>query len=190
MEENNNFSTRLKELRAQKKESQQEASEAIGIHINTLKNYEKGTRLPNANELIKIKNHYNTSYEYLLGESDIKSNDMNLKEINKVTGLSEKAIKILKGPLINKSQKKILSYIIEHESKYQFIKILELFLMTKVEDKFIYKKLSNYVYDNPPERLKFINRSSVMTDILKCDIDRILYKMEDDIIKANEKEKK
>ena len=66
MEDNKSFGQRLKELRTKNNETQQQASEVIGIHINTLKNYEKGDRVPNANELIKIKNHYNVSYEYLL----------------------------------------------------------------------------------------------------------------------------
>ena len=50
MEDDKSFGQRLKELRTKNNETQQQASEVIGIHINTLKNYEKGDRVPNAND--------------------------------------------------------------------------------------------------------------------------------------------
>lgn len=191
MEDNKNFGQRLKELRMENNETQQEASEIIGIHINTLKNYEKGDRVPNVNELIKIKKHYNVSYEYLLGESDIKSNDMDIKEINRIIGLSEKSIHLLtKGRL--KSEKRLvntINFIIEKEYKYQFIKVLNLFLMSRVEtDRTIYKKLSEDVNFNSSDKLKYINSSLALYDMLKCSLDRILYKMENDIREENKKE--
>jgi len=191
MEDNKSFGQRLKELRTKNNETQQQASEVIGIHINTLKNYEKGDRVPNANELIKIKNHYNVSYEYLLGESGIKRNDMSFIEIEKATGLSEKSIHLLTTGHFKyeKSLVKTINFIIENDYKYQFIKVLDLFLMSRIDtDKSIYKKLQEDVNFNSSDKLKYVNSSLAIYDMLKCSLDRILYKMENDLREEAKKE--
>lgn len=184
----NIFSKRLKELRTERGETQQVACSEIDIHINTLKNYENGERLPNLGEFLRIKDHYGVSFEYLIGESDIKSNDISFKEINKITGLSEKSINVLsKRVQINGNRLKILNYIIENERKYQFITILELFLMCRIENKGIYNQIKESIEMIPSENLKYINRPSFLSSVFKCDIDKILYNMENDLFEKEEK---
>ena len=184
----NIFSKRLKELRTERGETQQVACNEIDIHINTLKNYENGERLPNRGEFLRIKDHYGVSFEYLIGESDIKSNDISFKEINKITGLSEKSINVLsKRVQINGNRLKILNYIIENERKYQFITILELFLMCRIENKGIYNQIKESIEMIPSENLKYINRPSFLSSVFKCDIDKILYNMENDLFEKEEK---
>ncbi len=184
----NIFSKRLKELRTERGETQQVACNEIDIHINTLKNYENGERLPNLGEFLRIKDHYGVSFEYLIGESDIKSNDISFKEINKITGLSEKSINVLsKRVQINGNRLKILNYIIENERKYQFITILELFLMCRIENKGIYNQIKESIEMIPSENLKYINRPSFLSSVFKCDIDKILYNMENDLFEKQEK---
>ncbi len=184
----NIFSKRLKELRTERGETQQVACNEIDIHINTLKNYENGERLPNLGEFLRIKDHYGVSFEYLIGESDIKSNDISFKEINKITGLSEKSINVLsKRVQINGNRLKILNYIIENERKYQFITILELFLMCRIENKGIYNQIKESIEMIPSENLKYINRPSFLSSVFKCDIDKILYNMENDLFEKEEK---
>ena len=184
----NIFSKRLKELRTERGETQQVARKEIDIHINTLKNYENGERLPNLGEFLRIKDHYGVSFEYLIGESDIKSNDISFKEINKITGLSEKSINVLsKRVQINGNRLKILNYIIENERKYQFITILELFLMCRIENKGIYNQIKESIEMIPSENLKYINRPSFLSSVFKCDIDKILYNMENDLFEKEEK---
>ena len=184
----NIFSKRLKELRTERGETQQVACNEIDIHINTLKNYENGERLPNLGEFLRIKDHYGVSFEYLIGESDIKSNDISFKEINKITGLSEKSINVLsKRVQIIGNRLKILNYIIENERKYQFITILELFLMCRIENKGIYNQIKESIEMIPSENLKYINRPSFLSSVFKCDIDKILYNMENDLFEKEEK---
>ena len=184
----NIFSKRLKELRTERGETQQVACNEIDIHINTLKNYENGERLPNLGEFLRIKDHYGVSFEYLIGESDIKSNDISFKEINKITGLSEKSINVLsKRVQINGNRLKILNYIIENERKYQFITILELFLMCRIENKGIYNQIKESIEMIPSENLKYINRPSFLSSVFKCDIDKILYNRENDLFEKEEK---
>ena len=45
-------------------------SKELGIHVNTIRSYESNSlnQIPKIEQLMKIKNYYNVSYEYLLGE--------------------------------------------------------------------------------------------------------------------------
>lgn len=76
------FQNRLRKLREEKglKENQQltqrKASLEMGLSENALRNYEN-YRLPNLESLIKIKNYYGVSYEYLLCESEEKNPNPN-----------------------------------------------------------------------------------------------------------------
>jgi len=100
----NLFTKRMKQLRLEKgakenKELTQVAvSEALGIHVNTIRSYESSTlnQIPKIEQLMKIKNYYNVSYEYLLGETDIKSSNSSMQFICDETNLDEDSIQYLK----------------------------------------------------------------------------------------------
>lgn len=62
----NTLSLRLVYLRKQKGYTQYEVSEILNISRSTLSKYEKGTRIPNLEILIKLANLYNVSCDYLL----------------------------------------------------------------------------------------------------------------------------
>lgn len=89
------FGKRLSEIRGEycKKEgkkSQQKISKEMGLGTNTLSSYETGSKSPNIKQLAKIKNYYNVSYDYLLGETDDPNSDLkaqadkNKKAINDI----------------------------------------------------------------------------------------------------------
>lgn len=186
----NIFSKRLKELRTERGETQQVACKEIDIHINTLKNYENGERLPNLGEFLRIKDHYGVSFEYLIGESDIKNPDITLQEVGKITGLSQNAITCLnKSDRLNKKRVNIINFLIEHENKYKFISTLEAFLMSRIEHKDINKNIINNTEDDEvSNELKYlINNPKALSDMLKCSLDRILYRMERDMVETYEK---
>ena len=100
----NLFTKRMKQLRLEKgakenKELTQVAvSEALGIHVNTIRSYESSTlnQIAKIEQLMKIKNYYNVSYEYLLGETDIKSSNSSMQFICDETNLDEDSIQYLK----------------------------------------------------------------------------------------------
>ena len=85
----NLFTKRMRELRIEKgKQENREltqvaVSKELGIHVNTIRSYESNTlnQIPKIEQLMKIKNYYNVSYEYLLGETDIKSSNSNMQFI-------------------------------------------------------------------------------------------------------------
>lgn len=67
-----------------------EASRKMGLGVNTLGLYEHGEKIPDIKQLIKIRNYYNVSFDYLLGVSDELSPDLkaqaekNKKAINDI----------------------------------------------------------------------------------------------------------
>ena len=89
------FSNRLIELRLQKGLTIKEVAQALGVPYTTYNSYEKNTREPNSESLIKISDFFNVSIDYLLGRTTVKTRDKKVKTVNDVTGLSERAIEHL-----------------------------------------------------------------------------------------------
>lgn len=93
MEFMDKVSKRIVELREAKGETQQELADAIGITRQSLSRYEIATRTINVDVLGALAQHFNVTTDYLLGLSDIKSTEQDMKIACEVTGLSEKAVK-------------------------------------------------------------------------------------------------
>ena len=68
-------SQRLKELRKEKKITQQELAEKTGISINSLKNYECARRVPDRYNLHLLSEYFRVDEKYILGSSDYKGGD-------------------------------------------------------------------------------------------------------------------
>ena len=78
------FAERMKQLREEKKLSRMAVGKATNIHINSITGYEQG-RIPTLENLKKIKDFYNVSYEYLFAETDIRTSDIETRAIqNKI----------------------------------------------------------------------------------------------------------
>ena len=90
------FGERLIEIRKEHGETQQELADSIGITQQSLCRYEQGERTANIDFIRKVAEHYNVSADYLLGLSGAKSYDADLQTICRYTGLSEKAVNILR----------------------------------------------------------------------------------------------
>lgn len=90
------FEKRLTQLREEKGISKKEAANALDIPYTTYLNYENDIREPNSDTLIKIAKLYNVSIDYLLGMSNVKTQEIDVKQICEKTGLSEKAIANIK----------------------------------------------------------------------------------------------
>lgn len=103
MENVTKFGERLLELRVERNETQLDLANAIGITRQSLSRYETNERIPNIDLIYSVAKHYNVSTDYLLGMSEIKSLDNDIKIACKVTGLSEKTIQKL-------SDREILAY--------------------------------------------------------------------------------
>ena len=64
---NDNFQSRLKELRAEKNISQQKLAEQIGVTQKAIDFWEKGINEPKASYIIKLAKFFGVSADYLLG---------------------------------------------------------------------------------------------------------------------------
>lgn len=90
------FQGRFNELR-QGYKSQKEFAEFLGISRPTVGFYENGDRFPDALALKNIAKKCNVSADWLLGLTDVKTTDADLKAVCEYTGLSEMAIKTLRA---------------------------------------------------------------------------------------------
>lgn len=87
------FATRLNTLLEEKEIDQVVFAKNIGVSVGALSNYRNGSREPNITTLKQIANSLNVSTDYLLGISECPDNKY--KNINEITGLSQKAIEQL-----------------------------------------------------------------------------------------------
>lgn len=88
---------RLKALRENKKKTQKEVSEDLDISTTALQNYEFD-RTPKIKELIKFKDYYGVSYDYLI---EGKNEQVENIKIGDTLGLSDNAIATLEEAYSN-----------------------------------------------------------------------------------------
>lgn len=70
--ENKMFQKRLKELRKEKKLSQEELGEIMNISGRTISYFEAGERTPSPEILNKLADIFNVSVDYLLGRTSLR----------------------------------------------------------------------------------------------------------------------
>ena len=64
------FAQRVKELRQEKKQTQTNMAELLGIKLRAYQDYESGTHYPEVPNLIKLADYFGVTTDYLLGRSD------------------------------------------------------------------------------------------------------------------------
>lgn len=97
------FSERLKELRKQAKLTQVELAGKLGIVQSSYADWERGKKKPTQENLVKIAQVLNVSIDYLVGNSEEKSNDLDNVELlfrMNSKGLSKEEKEIFKKELI------------------------------------------------------------------------------------------
>jgi len=87
------FKKRFAELRAETGLSQLKLGKLLNLSPATIGYYENGDRVPDIVTAARIADYFSVSVDYLLGLSDIKSTEQDMKIACEVTGLSEEAIK-------------------------------------------------------------------------------------------------
>lgn len=87
-----NMGNKLKELRKQKRLTQKQVADRIGLAISAVSSYEAGSRYPSYDVLIKLARIFHVSTDYLLGMTDKKEID--------VAGLNEEELEVV-SQLVN-----------------------------------------------------------------------------------------
>lgn len=82
-----NMGEKLKSLRIEKKLTQKQIAERVGLAISAISSYESGTRYPSYDVLIKLAQIFHVSTDYLLGMTDKRNID--------VTGLDDNEIELI-----------------------------------------------------------------------------------------------
>lgn len=90
------YAERIEDRRKEKGISQKELAALCGISESSLSNYVSGNSTPSALALKEIAIALDISVDYLLDISPISERDLDAKAINKLLGLSEDSISILK----------------------------------------------------------------------------------------------
>ena len=78
---------KLRSLRMEKKLTQKQVAERIGLAISAVSSYESNNRYPSYEALIKLARMFHVSTDYLLGITDKRNID--------VTGLDEEEIELI-----------------------------------------------------------------------------------------------
>ena len=87
-----NMGNKLKTLRTQKKLTQKQVADRIGLAISAVSSYEAGTRYPSYEVLIKQARIYHVSTDYLLGMTErriVDTTGLNEEEVATVSQLVE-----------------------------------------------------------------------------------------------------
>ena len=85
---------KLKSLRTDKKMTQKQVADRIGLAISAVSSYESGTRYPSYDVLVRLAHIFRVSTDYLLGMTDKRNID--------VTGLDDDEIELI-SQLVDKS---------------------------------------------------------------------------------------
>ena len=78
---------KLKSLRIEKKLTQKQVADRIGLAISAVSSYESGSRYPSYDVLVKLARMFHVSTDYLLGITDKRNID--------VTGLNDNEIELV-----------------------------------------------------------------------------------------------
>ncbi len=96
---------KIRKLREETGTSQQKIADLLGVTRQSLSLYEKGERTINVEALGKLAEFFGVSADYLLGLSDVRSTEQDMRTACEVTGLSEKAIRNIQSTYCKMPQK-------------------------------------------------------------------------------------
>lgn len=185
---NYNWKAIGKRIRTERKNlslSQEKLIEKTGLQVSarqTIGNWESGESEPDLYALSKLCEIFNCEMGYLLCEYDCKTREAT--DIQKVTGLSEKAIESLSG-LKSSGNISILSQIVEHQDLGSFLDAVRAYGLTV--EKNHYRTgltdeeilLADYFNCEPTASNKYLEENSI--SVIKSAIMKIIeeiYKLE------------
>ena len=108
------FSERLKDLRKQAGLTQVDVAERLGISQPAYASWERGAKKPTQENLVKIAQVLNVSVDYLVGNSEDKSDELdNIELLFRMNskGLSEEEKEVFKKELIEFMEKRKKMFI-------------------------------------------------------------------------------
>lgn len=89
---NNSFGTLLSELRKEKGLKREELANLLGCSAAAIGNYENDNRNPDFDTLVRIADYFNTTTDYLLGRTEAKTADTDIRAVCDYLGLEEESL--------------------------------------------------------------------------------------------------
>lgn len=118
------LSIRLKESRIKNKLTQERVAKEFNVQRQIISYFETGKRLPSILDIIKFAKLYNTSADYLLGLTAVKSTNKDINFICDYTGLNEEAVEsIRKLVSVAKDKEDVIRHLLT-QTKFM-IRVLE-----------------------------------------------------------------
>jgi transcriptional regulator with XRE-family HTH domain len=111
------FADRLQDLISDSGKTVKQLAKEIGVPSGSLSKYQNDCAEAGTTRLFKIAKYFNVSTDYLLGLTEVKSVDADLKVVHKITGLSQKAIEKIVETMLTNDMKGLNSLL---ESQYYF----------------------------------------------------------------------
>lgn len=118
MEKYNTLGERIKNARLKVGFTQRELASLLNYTQAALSQYEKGIREPGLDDLTRIADTLGTSTDYLLGRTEILSEDVSIKSIGDYLGLNEDSIKLLHTMYSKRKEAVSEEYILEELAQF------------------------------------------------------------------------
>lgn len=119
----NLFAERLTQLRIDGGLKREDVAKVLNCSVSAIGNYENGNRTPDFDGLIVLAEFFETTTDYLLGKSDVRTFDTGLVAANEYTGISPTALVRLKV-LQKEEPEKGLSIVSDFINDSNFIEII------------------------------------------------------------------
>ena len=101
----------------------------IGCSKTSLSEWQNGKKYPNSEQLVKLARYFNVTADYLLGLTDTKMLNTDIRKVTDYTGLSEKAVVFLNAEKthgINRSGvTEFLSYLATHSETAELVQAIK-----------------------------------------------------------------
>ena len=111
------FGERLNSLRVEKGLSQEKLAQEIGYSKGAISFYELGKRTPDIVFLDTVSNYFDVSLDFLMGYTESRTTNAELKAVCDYTALSEKAVETLHElPYVEEEIRLTIIYLLEQYS--------------------------------------------------------------------------
>ena len=157
------FANRLKELREKIGLNQKECAEKLNISRGSISFYENGERLPDIETIYNMATFFDVSADYLVGLTDVKTADTNIKAICDYTGVSQNVIDRMHGFFVeNKKENDTylagINLFFEGYGSIEFFNNFYLVIESSVNEEKVTDELENSIhYDREKLENSWIN---------------------------------
>lgn len=110
----------IKKLRTDNHLTQVEFAEKLNCNRQKIADWERGKSTPSADDLTILSSVFNVSADYLLGLTENKTIDEELKFVCNYTGLNEDSVKTLSGHVYDIRTTDILNLLLSEEKYFDF----------------------------------------------------------------------